>query len=55
MTAIVAGDDLMMLGIVSALERHGLQVRRDTSVAGFGDSDEIRSDAARAPASRCSA
>jgi LacI family transcriptional regulator len=36
-TAIVASNDLMALGAMSAAQDHGLDVGRDIAVAGFGD------------------
>jgi LacI family transcriptional regulator len=36
-TAIVAGNDLMALGVIAALRRHGVEVPADVSVAGFDD------------------
>jgi LacI family transcriptional regulator len=36
-TAIVASNDLMALGVMSAAQDHGLDVGRDIVVAGFGD------------------
>jgi LacI family transcriptional regulator len=41
-TAIVAGDDLVLLGISTALERHRITTPGDVSLVGFGDADEIR-------------
>lgn len=36
-TAVVAGNDLMALGVIAALRRHGVDVPGDVSVAGFDD------------------
>ena len=36
-TALVAGSDLMAIGILRALHEHNLQVPRDVSLAGFDD------------------
>jgi LacI family transcriptional regulator len=36
-TAILAGNDLMALGVIAALRRHGVTVPADVSVAGFDD------------------
>ncbi|MCS7259851.1 MAG: LacI family DNA-binding transcriptional regulator, partial [Anaerolineae bacterium] len=36
-TAIIAGNDLMALGVMSAIQDQGLEVGRDVAVAGFGD------------------
>jgi DNA-binding LacI/PurR family transcriptional regulator len=41
-TAVVAGDDLVMLGILDVLRRAGLRVPADISIVGFGDTEEIR-------------
>jgi LacI family transcriptional regulator len=36
-TAIVACNDLMAIGAISAAQRHGLQVGRDVAITGFDD------------------
>ncbi|MGC8878684.1 MAG: LacI family DNA-binding transcriptional regulator [Anaerolineae bacterium] len=36
-TAIIAGNDLMALGVMSAIQDQGLEVGSDVAVAGFGD------------------
>jgi LacI family transcriptional regulator len=36
-TAIIAGDDLLALGIIQAIEEFGLKVPKDISVIGFDD------------------
>ncbi len=36
-TALVAGSDLMAIGILRALHEHNLQVPRDISLTGFDD------------------
>ncbi len=36
-TAIIAGNDLMAFGVMSAAQKRGLQVGRDVAVAGFDD------------------
>ena len=36
-TAIIAGNDLMALGVMSAVQDQGLEVGSDVAVAGFGD------------------
>ena len=36
-TAIVAGNDLMALGVIAALRQRGIRVPEDMSVAGFDD------------------
>jgi DNA-binding LacI/PurR family transcriptional regulator len=36
-TAIVASNDLMALGVMSAVQDHGLEVGQDVAVAGFDD------------------
>ena len=41
-TAIMAGDDLVMLGVLDTLRRRGLSVPYDMSLVGFGDTQEIR-------------
>jgi DNA-binding LacI/PurR family transcriptional regulator len=41
-TALVAGSDLMALGLLSALHEHGLRVPEDISVTGFDDVDLCR-------------
>jgi LacI family transcriptional regulator len=41
-TALVAGDDLVMLGVFNTLRKHRFTVPDDVSLVGFGDSDEIR-------------
>jgi LacI family transcriptional regulator, galactose operon repressor len=41
-TAIVAGDDLVMLGVLHALRCRRLDVPGDMSLLGFGDTEEIR-------------
>ncbi len=37
LTAVVAGNDLLALGLISGLARHGRQCPRDVSVVGFND------------------
>lgn len=41
-TAIVAGSDLMAIGVLRALHQHGLHVPGDVSVVGFDDVDLCR-------------
>jgi DNA-binding LacI/PurR family transcriptional regulator len=41
-TAIVAGDDLVMLGVLDALRARGISVPGQVSLLGFGDTQEIR-------------
>ena len=36
-TAIIAGNDLMAFGVISAAQQQGLQVGRDIAIAGFDD------------------
>lgn len=36
-TAVVAGNDVMAIGIIQAIEEHGLRVPQDISVVGFDD------------------
>ncbi len=36
-TAIIAGNDLMAFGVISAAQQRGLQVGRDIAIAGFDD------------------
>jgi LacI family transcriptional regulator len=36
-TAIIAGNDMMALGVMSAIQDQGLEVGSDVAVAGFGD------------------
>ena len=42
-TAIVACDDLVMLGVLDTLRRRGIAVPAEMSLLGFGDTQEIRS------------
>jgi len=37
LTAVVAGNDLLALGLISALARHGRRCPQDVSVVGFND------------------
>jgi LacI family transcriptional regulator len=41
-SAIVAGDDLVMLGVLDTLRRHRISVPAEMSLLGFGDTQEIR-------------
>jgi LacI family transcriptional regulator len=41
-TAIVAGDDLVMLGVLDTLRRRGVTVPGEMSLVGFGDTPELR-------------
>ncbi|GAA2176564.1 LacI family DNA-binding transcriptional regulator [Agrococcus versicolor] len=41
-TAVVAGSDVVALGILRAIREAGLRVPEDVSVVGFGDTDEAR-------------